>query len=80
MGGIDPTVITYRLNTSPSFKPVKQSEGASHQKGKNPSTRRLANSSKQERLGRWSILSGWLTSCSLRKQMASGDSVSTSLT
>ena len=24
MGGIDPTVITYRLNASPSFKPVKQ--------------------------------------------------------
>ena len=24
MGGIDPTVITHKLNTSPSFKPVKQ--------------------------------------------------------
>ena len=24
MGGIDPTVITYGLNISPSFKPVKQ--------------------------------------------------------
>ena len=24
MGGIDPIVITHRLNTSPSFKPVKQ--------------------------------------------------------
>ena len=24
MGGIDPTIITHRLNTSPSFKPVKQ--------------------------------------------------------
>ena len=24
MGGIDPTVITHRLNTSPSFKPVNQ--------------------------------------------------------
>ena len=24
MGGIDPTVITHRLNTSPSFKPIKQ--------------------------------------------------------
>ena len=24
MGGIDPTVITHRLNISPSFKPVKQ--------------------------------------------------------
>ena len=24
MGGIDPTIITYRLNVSPSFKPVKQ--------------------------------------------------------
>ena len=24
MGGIDPSVITHRLNTNPSFKPVKQ--------------------------------------------------------
>ena len=24
MGGIDPTIITHRLNTSPSFKPIKQ--------------------------------------------------------
>ena len=24
MGGIDPTVITHRLNDSPSFKPIKQ--------------------------------------------------------
>ena len=24
VGGIDPTIITHRLNTSPSFKPVKQ--------------------------------------------------------
>ena len=26
VGGIDPTVITHRLNTSPSFKPVKQKQ------------------------------------------------------
>ena len=26
MGGIDPTIITHRLNVSPSFKPVKQKE------------------------------------------------------
>ena len=49
MGGIDPTVITHRLNTNPSFKPIKQSAGVSHQKGKKPSTRRSASSSKQER-------------------------------
>ena len=24
MGGVDPAVITYRLNVNPSFKPVKQ--------------------------------------------------------
>ena len=30
MGGIDPVLITHRLNISPSFKPVKQ--GASPQK------------------------------------------------
>ena len=28
MGGIDPTVITHRLNTNPSFKPVKQKRGS----------------------------------------------------
>ena len=26
MGGIDPTLITHRLNTSPSFKPIKQKQ------------------------------------------------------
>ena len=80
MGGIDHTVITHRLNISPFFKPVKKSGGASHQKDKKPSTRRSANSFKQERLGRWSIQSGWLTSYSSKKQMASGDSVLTSPT
>ena len=78
MGGIDPTVITHRLNASPSFKPIKQRRRS--QKDIIPSTRRSENSSKQERSGRWSILSGWLTSYSSKKQMASGDSVSTSLT
>ena len=80
MGGIDPIVITHRLNTSPSFKPVSKSEGALLQKGKKPLTRRSANSSRQERSERWNILSGWLTSCSSKKQMESGNSVSTSLT
>ena len=49
MGGIDPTVITHRLNTNPSSNRSSKSVGASHQKGKKPSTRRSASSSKQER-------------------------------
>ena len=52
MGGIDPTVITHKLNTNPSFKQSNKSAGASHQRGKKPSTRRSASSSKQERSGR----------------------------
>ena len=28
MGGIDPAIITHRLNVNPSFKPVKKREGA----------------------------------------------------
>ena len=34
MGGTDPTIITHRLNVSPSFKPVKQKKGVSLQKDK----------------------------------------------
>ena len=34
MGGIDPAIITHRLNVSPSFKPVKQKRGVSLQKDK----------------------------------------------
>ena len=80
MGGIDPTVITHRLNVSPSFKPIKHKRRSFALEGKKPSTRRSANSSKQEQSGRWIILSGWPTSYLSKKQMASGDSVSTSLT
>ena len=52
MGGIDPAIITHRLNVSPSFKPVKQS------------TRRSASSSRQGPSERWSTLNGWPTSYS----------------
>ena len=61
MGGIDPAVITHRLNTSLSFKPSSKSGGASRQIDKKPSTRRSANSFKQGQSGRWSTQSGWLT-------------------
>ena len=80
MGGIDPTVITHRLNVSSSFKPVKQRGGASRLTGKKRSTRRSGNSSKQKQSERWNILNGWPTSYLSKKQMASGDSASTSLT
>ena len=80
MGGIDPTVITHKLNTNHPSNRLSKSTGASHQRGKKPSTRRSASSSKQERSERWNILSGWLMLCSSKKQTISGDSVSTSLT
>ena len=44
MGGIDPTVITHRLNVSPSFKPVKQkrrSFAPERQKAINEEVRKL---------------------------------------
>ena len=44
MGGIDPTVITHRLNTSPSFKPVKQKQrsfGPNRQKAINEEVGKL---------------------------------------
>ena len=44
MGGLDPTVITHRLNVSPSFKPVKQkrrSFAAERQKAINEEVRKL---------------------------------------
>ena len=52
MGGIDPTIITHKLNTNPSFKPFSKSAGASCQRGKKPSTRRSTSSSKKEQSGR----------------------------
>ena len=78
--GIDPVVITHRLNVSPSFKPIKQKRRSFAPKDKNPSTRRSANSSKQEQSKRWNILNDWPTSYLSKKQTASGESVSTSLT
>ena len=42
--------------------------------------RKSANSSRQGQSERWNILNGWLTSYSSKKQTASGDSASTSLT
>ena len=44
MGGLDPTVITHRLNVSPSFKPVKQkrrSFAPERQKAMNEEVRKL---------------------------------------
>ena len=52
MSGIDPTVITHKLNTNPSFKSVKKKRRSSHQRDKSPSTKRSASSSKQGQSGR----------------------------
>ena len=80
MGGIDPTVITHRLNTSthPSSQ-LNRRGGASRQKGRRRSTRKSVNSSKREQLEKWNILNGWPTSYLSKKKMASDDSASTSL-
>ena len=80
MGEIDPAIITHRLNASPSFKPVKQKEGALLRKVKKQSTRRSASCSRQGQSERWSTLNVWPTSYSSKKRMTSGDSTSTSLT
>ena len=80
MGGIDPTVITHRLNVSPSFKPIKQKRRSFAPERQKAINEEVTNSSKQERSGKWSILSGWPTLYLSKKQMVSGDSVSTSLT
>ena len=61
MGGIDPAVITHRLNISPSFKPVKQKEGVSPQKGRRRSIKKLTNSYKPKLSEKWSTLTSWLT-------------------
>ena len=80
MGGINPTIITHRLNTSPSFKPIKQKRRSFAPERQKAINEEVGKLSKKEQSGKWSILSGWLTSYSSKKQMASGDSVSTSLT
>ena len=76
MGGIDPTVITHRLNVSPSFKPVKQkrrSFALERQKVINEEVDKLLQAD-----ARLNILSGWPTLYSSKKQTANGDFASIS--
>ena len=75
MGGIDPTVITHRLNVIPSFKPVKQkrrSFAPERQKAVNEEVGKLL---KREQSEKWNILNGWPTSYLSKKKKVSGDSV-----
>ena len=80
MGGIDPTVITHRLNVSPSFKPVKKkrrSFAPERQKAIIEEVDKLLHAGAIREVE----YPEWLAkSYSSKKQMASGDSVSTSLT
>ena len=80
MGGIDPTVITHRLNASRSFKSIKQKRRSfepERQKAINEEVDKLL----QARAIREVEYPEWLANVVLvKKQMASGDSVSTSLT
>ena len=80
MGGIDPTVITHRLNASPSFKPVKQkrrSFAPERQKAINEEVGKLLQAGAIREVE----YPEWLANVVLvKKQMASGDSVSTSPT
>ena len=71
MGGVDPAMITHRLNVSPSFKPVKQKRRLP-QKDRRRLMKRSARSSKQRRSERWNTLSGWPTLFSSKKQTTSG--------
>ena len=80
MGEIDPTVITHRLNVSPSFKPIKQKRRSfplERQKAINEEVSKLLQAGAIREV---EYLSGWPTLYLSKKQTASGDSVSTSLT
>ena len=81
MGGIDPVIITHRLNVSESFKPVKQKRrNFTRQKDKKQLMRKSASSSRQVRSEKWSTLNGWPTSYSSKKRTTNGDFASTILT
>ena len=80
MGGINPTVFTHKLNVSPSFMPVKQKRRSffpERQKTINEEVGKLLKARESEK---WNTLNGWPTSCSSKKQTASDDSASNSLT
>ena len=72
MGGVDPAVITHRLNVNPSFKSVKQKRRSFAQKDKRRLMKRSVSSSKKRQSEKWNTLNGWLTLFSLKKQTASG--------
>ena len=80
MGGIDPTVITHRLNISPSFKPIKQkrrSLAPERQKAINEEVGKLLHAGAIREVE----YHEWLANVLLvKKQRESGDYVSTSLT
>ena len=80
MGGIVPTVITHRLNVSPSFKPIKQKRRSfvpERQKAINEEVSKLLQAGAIREVE----YPEWLANVVLvKKQTASGDSVSTSLT
>ena len=80
MGGIDPTVITHRLNVSPSFKLIKQkrrSFAPERQKTINEEVGKLLQAGAIREVE----YPEWLANVVLvKKQTASGDSASTSLT
>ena len=79
MGGIDPAIITYRLNVSPSFKPVKQkrSFALERQKAINEEVGKLF----QAGVIREVEYPEWLANVVLvKKRTTNGGSTSTSLT
>ena len=80
MGGIDPTVITHRLNVSPSFKLIKQKR-----RSFDPERQKAINKEVSKLLQAGAIREveypEWLANVVLvKKKTASGDSTSTSLT
>ena len=80
MGGINPAIITHRLNVSPSFKPVKQkrrSFAPERQKAINEEVGKLLQAGA---IREAEYPNGWPTSYSLKKRTENSDSASTSLT
>ena len=80
MEGINPAIITHKLNVSPSFKPVKQKKRSfapERQKAINEEVSKLLQAGAIREV---EYLNGWPTSCSSKKQTANDNSASTLLT
>ena len=80
MGGIDPAIITHRLNVSPSFKLVKQKRRSFAPERQKEINEEVGKLLKASAIRKWNTLNGWPTSYLSKKRVANGDSATISLT